>query len=151
MHYLCFYKPCRGRRPRRPASRRFVAYYLKQRTRRTTPYDIIFTNTARLHTYVTIRTLSLPRTGCRGRQPLQFTPDFITTQNRTSLFGTVIPHSSLLTLPTIVHFALKPRQTAIINIKFHKNAKIHPKPIDIPLWVWYSINTLKHTKQLGLI
>ena len=59
----------------------------------------------------------------------------------------LIPHSSL----PLVHFALKSYQIDRININFHKNAKNHLKPIDIPLWVWYSIDTLKHTKRLGLI
>ena len=59
----------------------------------------------------------------------------------------LIPH-----LPHVfVHFVLKSYQVDRINIIFHKNAKKHLKPIDIPLWVWYSIDTLKHTKRLGLI
>ena len=61
----------------------------------------------------------------------------------------LIPHSS--SPPFFVHFALKSYQIDRINISFHKNAKNHLKPIDIPLWVWYSIDTLKHTKRLGLI
>ena len=72
----------------------------------------------------------------------------------TTLFSYAIPNSSFLTphLPHIfVHFVLKSYQVDRINIIFHKNAKKHLKPIDIPLWVWYSIDTLKHTKRLGLI
>ena len=104
--------------------------------------------------------------GCRisvkqklSQAPTFYSGNFIPPQNRSArcclLLHTraqlcsalPIPHSSL----PLVHFALKSYQIDRININFHKNAKNHLKPIDIPLWVWYSIDTLKHTKRLGLI